>query len=96
MISYLSLGSFIFYNCRGNVKNKDMSPKSTLTVSEAGARGGTATVLRHGIEHLRRIGEMGGRSTVRLYGPEQMRQWGRLGGRPTKRRLVKTEREETI
>lgn len=78
------------------MKNKDRSHKSTLTVSEAGARGGTATVVKHGIEHLRRIGEMGGQRTVRLYGPEQMRRWGRLGGRPVKRRLVKMEGEETI
>lgn len=53
-------------------------------------------MLKHGIEHLRRIGEIGGRRTVRLYGPEQMRQWGRLGGRPVKISLAKMEGEETI
>lgn len=77
------------------MKNKDKS-LITLTVSEAGARGGTATVLKHGIEHLQRIGKIGGQSTVRLYGAEQMRRWGRLGGRPVKRRLVSMEGEETI
>ena len=78
------------------MKNKGKPPKTILTASEAGARGGSATVLKHGIEHLRRIGEIGGRRTVRLYGPEQMRQWGRLGGRPVKISLAKMEGEETI
>jgi hypothetical protein len=61
---------------------------SQITVQEAGARGGRATLEKHGPEFLRRIAKLGGESTARRY-RELMSEFGRRGGRP--RRPVLSE-----
>lgn len=55
--------------------------KCTLTVSEAGAKGGNTTRERYGIEHFRRIGQLGGRRTANLYA-DLLKKLGKRGGRP--------------
>ena len=38
-----------------------------LTVKQAGARGGSRTLERHGREHFQAIGRKGGKRTAKLY-----------------------------
>jgi general stress protein YciG len=52
-----------------------------LTVKQAGARGGSRTLERHGREHFQIIGRKGGRRTAELY-RELLSDFGKRGGRP--------------
>jgi len=54
---------------------------SQITVREAGARGGRATLESQGTEFFKRIGKKGGQRTKELYG-ELFKEFGRRGGRP--------------
>ena len=66
-----------------------MEPKMTdnpdettgLTVKQAGARGGSRTLERHGREHFQAIGRKGGKRTAKLY-RELLSDFGKRGGRP--------------
>jgi len=52
-----------------------------LTVRQAGARGGSRTLERHGREHFQAIGRKGGRRTAELY-RDLLSEFGKRGGRP--------------
>jgi general stress protein YciG len=60
-----------------NEKVKD----SNISVSEAGRRGGQATLQNHGIKHFKKIGHKGGKRTVKLY-KQLLSEFGKRGGRP--------------
>ena len=54
---------------------------SSISVREAGRRGGIATRDRHGIEFYRQIGARGGESTKKFYA-HLFSEFGKKGGRP--------------
>lgn len=58
-----------------------MSNKESITVAEAGRRGGQSTLEHRGIEFFREIGAKGGRKTAELY-RELLNEFGKRGGRP--------------
>ncbi len=65
-----------------------MNNKEKITVAEAGARGGRATLEARGRDFFRKIGSKGGQQTAKLYG-DLLKDFGRRGGRP--RRLSLSE-----
>ena len=60
-----------------------LAHKEQISVSEAGRRGGNATLRNQGPDFFRNIGRKGGKRTARLYG-HLMREHGKHGGRPKK------------
>ena len=62
--------------------------KGQVTVSEAGRRGGKATLRNKGRGFFKSIGRRGGKQTAKLYG-HLMREYGKLGGRPKRLALSK-------
>jgi len=62
-------------------------------VRDAGARGGRATLERHGVEFYRAIGRKGGHHTRELYAA-LLRDYGRRGGRPRRPLLDQNVGEE--
>jgi len=78
-----------------------MEPKMTdnpdettgLTVKQAGARGGSRTLERHGREHFQAIGRKGGKRTAKLY-RELLSDFGKRGGRPRRPALDEYMGEE--
>lgn len=64
----------------------------SITVKEAGKRGGLALLRRRGREHFAEMGKRGQESMREKY-PHMAQQWGRLGGRPKKPRLGKLAEE---
>ncbi|MBM2820378.1 MAG: hypothetical protein HW405_138 [Candidatus Berkelbacteria bacterium] len=61
-----------------------MAEKGTMTVREAGRKGGKATRASHGPEFYRDIGHKGGTTTMRRHGPEFYEKIGRIGGQRVK------------
>ena len=55
--------------------------KSSMTVAEAGKRGGEVTLRKRGTGFFSQIGRKGGRRTATLYG-HLLGEWGSRGGRP--------------
>ena len=55
--------------------------REQITVSEAGRRGGKATLRNQGPDFFKNIGKRGGKRTAKLYG-HLMRERGKRGGRP--------------
>ena len=55
----------------------------TITVAEAGRRGGLTVLRKLGREFYVGIGQKGQKSMRRKY-PNMAQEWGRLGGRPKK------------
>jgi uncharacterized protein len=55
--------------------------KKQITVSEAGRRGGQATLQNRGLEHFQKIGRRGGKVTADKY-RELLSEFGKKGGRP--------------
>lgn len=55
----------------------------TMTVNEAGHRGGLEVLRRRGRHFFARIGKKG-QEAMRIKYPDMARQWGKLGGRPRK------------
>lgn len=53
----------------------------SLSVKEAGAKGGRRTLELHGKRFLRQIGAKGGQRTAELYA-ELLSEFGKKGGRP--------------
>lgn len=53
----------------------------SISVQEAGRRGGTATLENQGPDFFKRIGKKGGKRTKELYG-ELLSGFGKRGGRP--------------
>ncbi len=64
-----------------------------LTVKEAGAKGGRATLERHGRSHYAVIGKMGGQRTRELYG-KLLKEVSKRGGRPRRPALHNNMGEE--
>jgi len=58
----------------------------SITVAEAGKRGGLSVLRKHGREFYAQIGRKGQKSMRRRY-PNMAREWGKLGGRPKKQSL---------
>ena len=52
----------------------------TMTVREAGHRGGTRVKEKMGADFFREIGRKGGTATSRTHGPDFYRQIGHMGG----------------
>jgi general stress protein YciG len=57
-----------------------------MTVSEAGRRGGYATLQNRGTKHFQKIGRKGGKRTAQLY-RELLSGFGKRGGRPRRPNL---------
>ena len=55
----------------------------TMTVNEAGHRGGLEVLRRRGRDFFARIGKKG-QEAMRVKYPGMSREWGKLGGRPRK------------
>jgi hypothetical protein len=58
-----------------------MVKSNKLTVSEAGRKGGQATLNHRGREFYREIGRKGGNRTAELYA-HMLSEFGKKGGRP--------------
>ena len=58
----------------------------SITVNEAGHRGGLTVLRDRGREFFVEIGRKGQR-TMRAQYPNRAQEWGKLGGRPKKPRL---------
>lgn len=58
----------------------------SITVAEAGRKGGLTVLRKPGREFYVGIGQKGQKSMRRKY-PNMAREWGRLGGRPKKNSL---------
>lgn len=63
------------------------NPYETMSVKDAGAKGGKTTLARLGSEHFRTIGKKGQASLAGRVTAEQRHAWGTLGGWPKKLRL---------
>ena len=57
------------------------SNEDTISVREAGRRGGQATLRNQGNEFFRKIGKKGGKRTAELY-RDLLGEFGEKGGRP--------------
>ena len=64
-----------------------------LTVKQAGQRGGSRTLERHGREFFQAIGKKGGKRTAKLY-RELLSDFGKRGGRPRRPTLDEYMGEE--
>ncbi len=62
---------------------------TTLSVRQAGRRGGLATLRKHGLDHLRAAGRKGAASVRARYDRGNFVEWGKRGGRPRKPTLAK-------
>jgi general stress protein YciG len=71
----------------------DLNEDSGLTVKQAGQRGGSRTLERHGREHFQVIGRKGGKRTAELY-RELLSDFGKRGGRPRRPALDEYMGEE--
>jgi len=70
-----------------------VSNKESITVAEAGRRGGQSTLEHRGIEFFREIGAKGGRKTAELYAG-LLKEFGKKGGRPRRPTLDESTGEE--
>ena len=64
----------------------------TMTVVEAGRKGGLAVRDKRGREFYQAIGSLGQKAMREKY-PGMAKVWGRMGGRPKKPTLVEIEGE---
>lgn len=64
-----------------------------ITASEAGRRGGLATLKNQGREHFKKIGKKGGNRTAELY-HDLLSKFGKKGGRPRRPALDEYMEEE--
>jgi len=58
----------------------------SVTVSEAGGKGGLSVLSRRGTKHFAEIGKKGQDTIKRLY-PGMASTWGKKGGRPRKNNI---------
>lgn len=65
----------------------EVEVSSQITVREAGARGGRATLESQGVNFFKRIGKKGGERTAVLY-RELLSEFGKRGGRPRRPTLM--------
>lgn len=77
------------------MKNKvsENQDKTMMTVSQAGRKGGFATLQSQGIEHFKKIGQKGGKQTAKLY-RHLLSEYGKRGGRPRLPKLTDSMEEE--
>ena len=66
----------------------------SITVREAGKRGGLSTLYKFGRAYFVRIGKIGGLHTKALHG-HQYKDWGKKGGRPPKLKLQQNMGQES-
>jgi uncharacterized protein len=59
----------------------DQPESKSMSVREAGRKGGETTKSRLGLDHFREIGSKGGKKTASLY-KQLLKDFGRRGGRP--------------
>ncbi len=59
----------------------------SLTVREAGRRGGLKTLREYGLAHYRSAGKRGAATLLLRYSRDQLAAWGKKGGRPRKPKL---------
>lgn len=71
---------------RRDTENQLVEASGAISVREAGARGGHATLENQGTEFFKRIGKRGGQRTKELYG-ELLSEFGKRGGRPRRPNL---------
>jgi len=69
-----------------------MLEKGTMTVRDAGRKGGATTKKRHGPKFYERIGRKGGETTKKRHGPEFYERIGRKGGRRVKQLVAQAKR----
>jgi general stress protein YciG len=74
---------------RKNSKEKSDS----ISVREAGHRGGQITLQNRGVKHFKKIGRKGGQRTAQLY-HELLSEFGKMGGRPRRPTLDETMGEK--
>ena len=67
--------------------------RTEITASEAGRRGGQATLKNQGREYFKIIGKKGGDRTAELY-RDYLREFGKRGGRPNRPILNESMEEE--
>jgi general stress protein YciG len=58
----------------------------SMSVKQAGRKGGLATKCKHGLAFLKDIGQKGGQTTSVRY-KDKHSYWGKMGGRPRKEKL---------
>ena len=58
----------------------------SISVAEAGRRGGLSLLRQRGREYYSQIGQKGQKATREKF-PNMAREWGRRGGRPKKTNL---------
>jgi general stress protein YciG len=74
-------------------KPNNSDETAEITVRQAGRRGGTRTLERHGREHFQAIGRKGGNRTAELY-RDLLSEFGKRGGRPRRPTLDEYMGEE--
>ena len=72
---------------------KDEKIGQTISVREAGRKGGQATLRNQGNEFFRQIGKKGGKRTAELY-RDLLSEFGKKGGRPKRPALNDCLEEE--
>ena len=72
---------------------KDEKIEQTISVREAGRKGGQATLRNQGNEFFRKIGKKGGKRTAELY-RDLLSEFGKKGGRPKRPALNEYLEEE--
>ena len=82
----IPLGLFICETSGG----ADVELTMSMSVREAGKKGGLSTKNRHGLSFLRQIGQKGGCTTAECH-KDMLSYWGKMGGRPRKTTLTQME-----
>lgn len=70
----------------GNSETEIIEVLESISVKEAGRRGGRATLENKGTDFFKKIGKKGGERTKELYG-ELLSEFGKKGGRPRRPNL---------
>lgn len=71
-----------------------MAEKGSMTVREAGRKGGRATKARHGPEFYKDIGRIGGNVTKERHGPQFYEKIGRKGGKRVRQLVEQAKRAQ--
>ena len=71
-----------------------MAEKGTMTVGDAGRKGGRATKARHGPDFYRTIGRKGGETTKKRHGPKFYERIGRKGGQRVRELVAQAKRAQ--
>jgi len=71
-----------------------MPEKGTMTVKEAGRKGGRQTKARYGAEFYQSIGKKGGDTTKQRMGPGFYEKIGKKGGQRVKQLIAQAKRAQ--